>query len=174
MVDVVDATAILCRTPLLLRSLYEDLPPQWLDASDPGEWSAHEVLVHLVTVEDHAWVQRLEHALNHPGQLLPAINREIPDSPSDPAALLGRFADVRSENLARLAALDVETQPAIHGVLGDVTTDHILATWAVHDLNHVAQALASIASRYRDDVGPFIPNLGILGPPPDAEEFEDA
>ena len=174
MVDAGDAAAILRRTPHLLSSLYEDLPPEWLDASDPGEWSAFEVLVHLVTVEDHAWAQRLEHALGHPGELLPAINREISEPSLDLGGLLARFAELRAENLERLAAMDMTTQPAVHGVLGDVTTDHILATWAVHDLNHVAQALAAMASRYRDDVGPFIPNLGILGPPPDAEEFDDA
>lgn len=165
MVERADARALLERAPSLLRDLYTDLPDAWLHASDAGEWSAHTVLVHMLTVEDHAWVQRIEAALEHPGTVLPPIDRGGPDPTADVAEMLDRFAALRRANLARLDELELQDQTAIHSVLGSVTVDEILATWTVHDLNHIAQAMAAIAGRYREDVGPFIPNLGILGPP---------
>ena len=164
MVDVSDARALLERAPALLRDLYADLPDAWLHAADPGEWSAHAVLVHLLTVEDHAWVQRIEHALDHPGTQLPPIDRGGPDPTRKVAEMLDRFEALRRTNLARLAELELDNQTGLHPALGPVTVHQILATWTVHDLNHIAQAMASISSRYRAEVGPFIPNLGILGP----------
>lgn len=159
-----EALALLERAPAVLRSLYDGLPEVWLEAADPGEWSAHAVLVHLVTVEDHAWVQRIEHTLEHPGSQLPQINRGGPDPSRRVGEMLDRFAELRATNLDHLGRLDLRDATAVHRELGPVTVDQILATWAVHDLNHTAQALAAISSRYRSAVGPFIPNLGILGP----------
>jgi hypothetical protein len=38
----------------------------------------------------------------------------------------------------------------------------LLATWAVHDLDHVAQIYAALAGSYDDEVGPWKAYLGIL------------
>ena len=38
----------------------------------------------------------------------------------------------------------------------------LLATWAVHDLDHVAQIYAALAGSYDDAVGPWKAYLGIL------------
>jgi hypothetical protein len=38
----------------------------------------------------------------------------------------------------------------------------LLATWAVHDLDHVAQIYAGLAGSHDADVGPWRRNLGIL------------
>jgi hypothetical protein len=38
----------------------------------------------------------------------------------------------------------------------------LLATWVVHDLNHLRQAQGAMAVRYSADVGPWKANLGIL------------
>ncbi len=165
MVDPREAVALLERAPELLQALYTDLPDEWLHAADPGEWSAHAVLIHLVTLEDHAWVHRIEHTLDHPGSELPHIDRGGPDPNRNVAEMLGEFAAQRRKNLARLDELEIRSEMGIHHELGPVTVDQILATWAIHDLNHGAQAMAAISTRYRGEVGPFMPNLGILGPP---------
>lgn len=165
MVDINDAIALLERAPRMLRALYEDLPDGWLHAADPGEWSAHTVLIHLVTVEDHAWVHRIEHALDHPATVLPPVNPGGPDPTADVNEMLDRFEESRTANLDHLDRLELRDATTQHAALGPVTVDQILATWAIHDLNHIAQAQAAMASRYREAVGPFIPNLGILGPP---------
>jgi hypothetical protein len=43
-----------------------------------------------------------------------------------------------------------------------VTLGQLIATWVVHDLNHVAQAVRVMAKQYRDEVGPWTEFLGIL------------
>lgn len=166
MIDLHEARDLLGRGPALFRRLYTDLPDSWLHAADPGEWSAHGVLVHMVTVEDHAWVQRIQHALEHPGDVLPPVDRGGPDPDRGVAEMLDRFEETRSANLDHLDRLDLRDERALHQALGPVTVGQILATWTVHDMNHLAQAMASISTHYRVAVGPFIPNLGILGPPP--------
>jgi hypothetical protein len=44
-----------------------------------------------------------------------------------------------------------------------VTLGQLLATWAVHDLNHVDQVVRAMSDRQRDAVGPWRAYLGILG-----------
>ena len=51
---------------------------------------------------------------------------------------------------------------ALHPVLGVVTLRQLIATWVVHDLNHIHQIAKTLAKRYRDTVGPWRQNLAIL------------
>jgi hypothetical protein len=46
--------------------------------------------------------------------------------------------------------------------LGEVTLRQLLATWPVHDLDHLAQVYASLAASHDASVGPWKANLGIL------------
>lgn len=165
MIDLAEVLPLLERGPAVLRALYRDLPEPWLHASVGEEWSAHTVLVHLVTTEQRAWVQRIAHLLENPGGAIPGVNPGGPDPSRGVNEMLEEFESLRAGNLSRLTDLDLKTVRGTHPTLGEVTTDNILAAWAIHDLNHQAQAMAAIAGRYRDAVGPFIPNLGILGPP---------
>ena len=43
----------------------------------------------------------------------------------------------------------------LHPALGEVTLRELLATWAVHDLDHVSQIFAGMAGSYDDAVGPW-------------------
>jgi len=52
--------------------------------------------------------------------------------------------------------------PGRHPELGSVTLRELLATWAVHDLNHVAQIARVMAQRYTEDVGAWRAYLSIL------------
>ena len=49
-----------------------------------------------------------------------------------------------------------------HPVLGDVTMRQLLATWAVHDLDHTSQVFAAMSATYDQTVGPWKEYLGIL------------
>jgi hypothetical protein len=49
-----------------------------------------------------------------------------------------------------------------HPGLGTVTLGQLLASWAVHDLGHVAQASRVVAKQFRSEVGPWEAYLGIL------------
>jgi hypothetical protein len=50
----------------------------------------------------------------------------------------------------------------MHPSLGEVTLGELLATWAVHDLDHVSQAFAALAGSRDADVGAWKAYLGIL------------
>ena len=46
--------------------------------------------------------------------------------------------------------------------IGEVTLRQLIATWAVHDLDHVSQIYAAFAGSHDADVGPWKAYLGIL------------
>ncbi len=50
----------------------------------------------------------------------------------------------------------------MHNALGEVTMRELLATWAVHDLDHTAQIFAGMAGSHDIDVGAWKVYLGIL------------
>jgi hypothetical protein len=79
--------------------------------------------------------------------------------------LVERFATLRSANLAALAELAVDAdldRRGLHPSLGEVTLRELLASWAVHDLDHIAQIYAGLAGSHDADVGPWRRYLGIL------------
>ena len=49
-----------------------------------------------------------------------------------------------------------------HPDLGEVTLRQLVATWAVHDLDHLSQVYASLAASHDEAVGPWKASLGIL------------
>lgn len=85
-------------------------------------------------------------------------------------AFLTEFESLRAANLARLEAkrfapADFD-RPGLHPALGPVTLRQLLATWAVHDSDHLVQISRVIAKRYADEVGPWRTFLNVLGDRP--------
>ena len=78
-------------------------------------------------------------------------------------ALVDRFEELRAEQLGRLRELvsdeDLD-RVGRHPELGDVTMRQLLATWAFHDLDHVAQIYAALAGSHDAAVGPWKAYLG--------------
>jgi hypothetical protein len=77
-----------------------------------------------------------------------------------------RFADLRMANLAALDAMglgdaDLDLR-GLHPTLGEVNLRQLLATWVVHDHNHVAQLQGALSAYYVEEVGPWRSFLGIL------------
>lgn len=60
-----------------------------------------------------------------------------------------------------LQDIDFE-RPGRHPALGIVTLSELLATWAVHDLNHLHQIARIMANQCREDVGPWARFLGVM------------
>jgi hypothetical protein len=58
--------------------------------------------------------------------------------------------------------VDPDTTGA-HPELGRVTAGELLATWAVHDLGHMAQVARAMAKHFGEDTGPWHTYLPILG-----------
>ena len=50
----------------------------------------------------------------------------------------------------------------MHPTLGEVTLRQLIATWVVHDHNHLRQLQEALAAHYVDEVGPWRASLGVL------------
>jgi hypothetical protein len=166
-----ESVALLERTPRVTRELLGGLPDSWLGEPDTvGGWTAKDVVGHLISAELDDWIPRAE-----------IIVRDGPSRPFEPfdrfahvgrdrdvslPALLERFAELRAASLARLRELvrdeaDLE-RVGRHPELGEVTLRELVATWAVHDLDHLAQIYAALAASQDAAVGPWKAYLGIL------------
>jgi hypothetical protein len=165
-----ETTNLLRRTPDLLRTLLIGLPESWTDTPDvPDGWRPHDVVGHLITGELTDWVERtqriLEHGTSVPFDRFDRFAHVERDTDATLDELVERFAQLRTANLARLDRLvgdgDLDRR-GLHPSLGEVTLRELLATWAVHDLDHVTQIFAGMAGTRDADVGPWKAYLGIL------------
>lgn len=80
--------------------------------------------------------------------------------------LLTRFSEVRKDSLKELSTIDINertlSRKGIHPDFGEVTLTQLLATWTVHDLDHLNQISRVLAKQYSDAVGPWKNFLGVL------------
>src|SRR5438874_9580053 len=165
-----DTTALLARTPELLRTLLIGLPQAWTDTPDTADgWRPRDVVGHLITGEQTDWMVRTRRILER-GTSMPfdrferfaMLERDAGFSLDD---LVERFAELRRANLASLRELigdDDLDRRGLHPSLGEVTLRELLATWAVHDLDHIGQIYAGLAGSHDAEVGPWKAYLGIL------------
>jgi hypothetical protein len=165
-----DTTALLARTPEVLRALLVGLPDAWTDTPDTTDgWRPRDVVGHLITGEEANWTVRarriLEEGTGRPFDRFERFSMLERDAGVPLAELVQRFATLRAANLAELAQLASDAdldRRGLHPSLGEVTLRQLLATWAVHDLDHVSQVYAGLAGSYDREVGPWKGNLGIL------------
>lgn len=171
MTDFLDeTTALLRRTPDVLRALLIGLPERWTDTPDTADgWRPRDVVGHLISAEIEDWIPRteriLEHGTSRPFDPFDRFAHVARDGGATLDDLVERFARLRSENLARLDEIAGEAdldRRGLHPSLGEVTLRELLATWAVHDLDHVAQVFAGLAGSHDTDVGSWKAYLGIL------------
>ncbi len=166
-----EVTAVLARTPSCLRALLEGLPEAWLETrAGEGTFSARDVVGHLIHGERTDWLPRIRLILEA-GATRPFVPfdrfgfrdaiRGLPTG-----ALLEEFQTLRASNLATLRDLsltpDQLERRGAHPELGPVTLGQLLATWAVHDLNHIDQVARVMSARCAAAVGPWRAYLGIL------------
>ncbi|CAN5840951.1 hypothetical protein BH18ACI5_BH18ACI5_24160 [soil metagenome] len=167
-----DAVPVLRRTPLVVTELLRGLPEPWIAATEgPGTWSPYDVVGHLIAGERSDWVPRVEHIIRHGDDIpFPPFDREAMFTASKGrslAKLLDEFAELRTESLARLAAINLTdndlTRTGRHPEFGPVTLGQHLATWVAHDLTHVSQIVRVMARQYSSAVGPWKAYLSVLG-----------
>lgn len=165
---------LLARTPRVLELLLADLPETLAYANyGPGTWSPHEVVGHLIHGEKTDWMPRARLILEHgdavgfepfdrDGHRLLCREKRLPE-------LLDLFRSLREANLQELRSLPLTPENLArrgrHPELGSVTLSALLATWVVHDLNHIAQICKALAFQHRREVGPWEAYLSILAPP---------
>ena len=165
------AREILERTPPTLKALLQDLPAEWTSPNEgAGTWSPHEVVAHLIHGERADWIPRARIILaGDERATFTPFEREggFAEARRQPLnSLLQTFARLRSENLRTLARLEVGEKQldmaATHPTFGRVTMLQLLATWVVHDLNHVVQISRVMSKQYDQAVGPWKEFLGVL------------
>jgi DinB superfamily len=166
-----ETTAMLERTPAVARALLTGLPEDWLHTPDTADgWTPRDVIGHLISAELSNWRPRIETILidgtTRPFADFDRFAHIERDADVPLPALIDRFEQLRAENLKWLAGrLDSEADldlPGLHPSFGEVTLRQLLATWTVHDLDHLNQLFAALAGSQDEAVGPWKQFLGIL------------
>ena len=159
------------RTPSTLRALLKDVSTDWSAANEgPDTWSPHDVVAHLIHGEHTDWIPR--------ARIILAGDENATFAPFDREGgfdaarrkplneLLDEFAVLRTANLRTLAGFGLGEKQlgmaAKHPRFGRVTLRQLLATWTVHDLNHLAQISRVMSKQYDAAVGPWKEFLGVL------------
>ena len=171
--DLAATLDLLERTPRVLDGLLRSTGEDWHAVDEgPQTWSARDVVGHLVYGEETDWIPRARILLEHgeqrtfePFDRFAQLERFAGWSME---RLLERFGELRRANLeiVRVWQLtDAELgQRGRHPEFGSVTLQQLLATWAAHDLNHLAQIARVMAKRHTEAVGPWRAYLSILDP----------
>jgi hypothetical protein len=165
-----DAIALLERTPASLSALLTGLPTTWVQATEgAGTWSPYDVLGHLIHGERTDWIPRVRHIVagdTWPFETFDRMAQVTASQGKSLVELLATFAELRQKNVGALVGMnladaDLELRGQ-HPELGEVTLGQLLATWVVHDLDHVAQIARTMAKVYTEAVGPWSAYLSIL------------
>ncbi len=165
------AIEILKTTPNVLRASLKDVSDPWVN-NNYGEitFSPFDIVGHLIHGERTDWFVRakiiLEHGESKPFEPFDRYAMYEDSKGKTITELLDTFEELRRENIDSLAALNLSEQQldlrGTHPELGTLTLRNLLAMWAVHDLNHIAQMAKAMAYQYRDKVGPFLEYASIL------------
>ena len=168
--DLDETVAILERTPVRLSALLAGLPERWVRATEgDGTWSPYDVIGHLINGERANWIPRVRHILAgerrpfEPFDRTPQFTERQGESVGD---LLATFTELRRENVAALVGMHLTiadlSRTGQHPEFGEVRLGQLLATWVVHDLDHVGQIVRTTAKVYAEAVGPWRAYLSIL------------
>jgi hypothetical protein len=165
------ALPILRSTPGVLGAWLTNLPDSWVMANEgPETWSPYDIVGHLIHGERTDWLPRLQLVLEHGDrQAFVPFDRyaQFRDSRGKSLKqLLETFAELREANISRLELLQLGPpdfrRAGRHPELGAVNLGQLVATWVVHDLNHLGQIARVMSRQYREAVGPWIEYLPIL------------
>lgn len=169
--DLDRAIALLSRTPLTLESLLGGLHREWI-FSNEGEntWSPLDVVGHLIHGERADWIPRIKVILQvGESQAFEPFDRFAQFEESKDKSLeelLATFRDLRSGSIQALKEMNIGpgdlAKTGRHPEFGRVTLRELIATWVVHDLDHLAQISRTMAKQYREEVGPWRAYLSVL------------
>ena len=169
--ELKEAVEILAQTPYTLQRMLDGLSENWTASSGEKEsWGAYDVIGHLIHGEKTDWIPRAEIILRQgedrtfvPFDRVSQFERSNGRTLAD---LLTEFAHLRNASLEKLSRFELASEQlqlkGMHPQLGEVTLAQLLATWVVHDLNHIAQISKIFAKKYEADVGPWKEYLSIL------------
>lgn len=162
---------ILERTPAVLETMLKNISADWTENNEGGEtWRVFDVLGHLVHGEKTDWMARMEIILSdREDKTFKPFDRfaQFEDSKGKTLSeLLDEFKRLRRENIEILRSKKLTAESfgkkGIHPAFGEVTLAQLLATWTVHDLDHISQIARVMAKQFKETVGPWKEYLKIL------------
>ncbi len=169
--NVATSLEILEHTPAVLKLMLQHLSPEWTSVNEgAGTWTVYDVIGHLIHGEKTDWMPRALIILSDKeDKSFEPFDRFAQMQQANTASLsqlLEEFSTLRKTNIEKLkeqhiTALRLNDQ-GIHPAFGNVTLGQLLATWTVHDLNHIAQISRVMAKQYKEAVGPWTAYLKIL------------
>lgn len=162
---------ILENTPEVLIQLTRGLSPDWIMSNEGGDtWSVFDVVGHLIHGEKTDWMTRIKIILsedeNKDFKTFDRFAHLETSKGKSLHQLLDEFKLIRELNLKKLRDLEITeedySKPGIHPKFGEVCLSQLIATWAVHDLDHISQISRVMAKQYKEQAGPWIEYLKIL------------
>jgi hypothetical protein len=162
--DLTKTIAILERTPAALTSLLKDLPNEWvMNNEGPDTFSPYDVVGHLLHGEKTDWPERIkmirEHGVSRTFVPYDRFAMYEESKGKTLTQLLEEFTVLRKKNLQWLVSLQLTeddlNNKGVHPAFGEVTQRQLIATWAVHDLTHIAQIGRVMAKQYKEEIGPW-------------------
>ncbi|MCH7872826.1 MAG: DinB family protein [Planctomycetes bacterium] len=165
------AIEILERTPAALRAMLGGLSEPWVTSNYGHDtFSPFDVVGHLIHGERTDWMPRARMILEHgESKTFEPFDRYAMYEQSKGRTigeLLDEFESLRCENVIALRGLALTPEDlarrGTHPELGAVTLENLLATWTVHDLNHIHQIAKSMGHQLRNSVGPWIEYISFL------------
>ncbi len=170
--NLVLAVDLLRRTPSIVDRLLRGTDESWHRGNEgEGTWSPRDIVGHLIHGDETDWIPRAQAILKH-GESRPfepfdrfAQQHRFLDWSLD--RLLDRFQELRLANVRILEGLRLTERELLltgrHPELGTVNLQQLLATWVVHDLDHLGQLSRVMAKQYGGEVGAWKAYLPILG-----------
>jgi hypothetical protein len=114
-----------------------------------GEWSAKEVLGHLIEADSRGFVGRIRAVVSQHRPTFetwdqPAVAAARRDAGRDSEELIAEFLVEREAGLDFVRGLDAVacTRVGTHPVVGELSVSDLLHEWIHHDREHLAQILA--------------------------------
>ena len=162
---------ILENTPDVLIRLTKGLSSEWIMNNEgPDTWSVFDVVGHLIHGEKTDWMTRIEIILsdneNKKFEIFDRFAQYQTSKGKSLNQLLDEFKLNRELNLKKLRDFELTAadydKTGIHPKFGEVNLSQLIATWAVHDLNHISQIARVMAKQYKEQTGPWIEYLKIL------------
>lgn len=163
---------ILSTTPSVLNSMLLNIGQEWHHCNEGNEtWSPFDILGHLIHGEKTDWMVRLKIIISDEAdnKCFEPFDRfaQLKESKGKTLYnLLDEFKELRKNNLSELKSIpnlsNYINSTGIHPAFGSVTLKELIATWAVHDLNHIAQIARVLAKQLGAETGPWKAYLKII------------
>jgi hypothetical protein len=161
---------ILESTPNVISSMLQNLSKDWTNNNE-GEntWTAKEVVAHLIVCEETNWLPRIKIILKSPETVFSPIDMQAHfeiAKKSSLTDLLFQFSGHRKKGIGELQKMNLQESDFLktgtHQIAGKIMLKEIIATWATHDLAHIAQIARIMAKQNKELVGNFKQFLKIL------------